>query len=193
LTLVSLEGSTPAAYEFAADGALNRVLYGQKDVYIKAFNDLSSTGQRLLGPAGIDVSASRIVYVADRVNARVVLARFDPAARSLTEVAVANGDSVLQGVIDVAWDGGVEPFLNNYFYALSSRGIVSWWRWTSGAPTRQWSYGTMGTSTGQFLAPKGVCIGREAGSSGGSVSNYYFYVADAGNRRLHEARLPHVA
>lgn len=124
VTLVSAEGSQPTVYEFAADGVWNRVVFGEKDIYINAFDDRSSTTQRLFGPAGVDISASRILYIADRYNERVVLARFDPLARSLSEVGVAQGDSALVGVIDIAWDGGVEPFLNNYFYALSDRGIV---------------------------------------------------------------------
>jgi len=185
VTYVSAEGTQPIVYEFASDGVWNRVLFGQKDVYIRGFDNVSATTQRLLGPAGLDVSAGRIVYIGDRLNARVVLARFDPGPQTLTQVAVTSGDSVLQGVTDVAWDGGTQPFLNEYFYALSTRGIVSWWRWDhTGAPTRQWSYGSAGNGSGQFLNPQGVCVGRELGAGGGSVSNYDFYVTDAGNRRV---------
>jgi hypothetical protein len=68
----------PIAYQFASDVAWNRVLLGQKDVYIHGFSGDTSTP--LQGPAGMDYANQTVqwlpVFVADRANSRVVIASF---------------------------------------------------------------------------------------------------------------------
>ncbi len=185
ITLIDAVASPWVAYEFATDAAWNRALFGQKDVYIRAFdNSGDPTIPSLLGPGGVDVSGSRIVYIADRMNSRVLLAQFDAAAQTLTRVAVTPDDPDVKGAVDVAWDGEASPLTSNYFYVLDAAGRISWWQWTSGTPIKLWTYGAWGHSTGQFLGPKGICVGHSPGPDGGSRFTNDLYVADAGNRRL---------
>ena len=54
----------------------SRVLFGQKDQYIHVFDNSYSSQGRMRLPGGIDISAQRTVYVADRINGRVVLGSF---------------------------------------------------------------------------------------------------------------------
>ncbi len=184
ITLIDAVSPSPVAYEFASDGMWNRVLYGQKDVYIRAFKDSSSSTMVLASPGGLDIDPMHTLFVADRMNSRVVLARFDPAGRTLSQFAVTNQASVIDNVVDVAWDGQSAPLATEYFYALDVTSVVSYWSVNSPHPTLLWSYGAFGAGQGQFNAPKGICVGHALGSDGGSVFTNNFYVADAGNRRV---------
>ncbi len=204
ITLINAtDYSPPVAYEFATDPAWNRLLFGQKDVYIHGFDNSGTGHTPLLGPAGIDVSSYALVHIADAVNSRVLLARFvsGGSCQGMYEVAVTPSDSALRSVIDVAWDGGPTPetFATDLFYALDGNGHVSYWnsqrdklyipppcpggyRWFP--PVKQWTYGSAGSGTGQFRDPRGICAGHAIGANGTAAFTADFYVADAGNKRL---------
>jgi flagellar hook assembly protein FlgD len=191
VTLIDAVANPPIVYEFASDGVWNRILFGQKDIYIKEFFN-SGPGQRPVeGPAGLDISASRLLYVADRANERVLLARFDAASRTLSQVASVS-DPMLRGVSDVAWDGQDAPLTTDFFYALNGSGWVSYWGLVGSSATLQFTFGQPGSGTGQFKDPLGVCVGRAVTPGGGSVQTKDFYVADAGNRRIVWLQRPRV-
>lgn len=185
MTLIDAVASPAVAYEFASDGAWNRIVFGQKDVYIKTFDDHGANG-KLASPTGIDVSGSRYVFIADELGNRIVIAQFNSAAQTLQQVASTGPNSLLHSVMDVAWDGDSVPLTHNSFYAVSGAGGVSYWTWQapSGQPQAQWSYGSKGSGIGQFLEPRGVCVGHTLAASGGTVFTTSFYVADAANHRL---------
>lgn len=185
VTFVDALLSPPRAYEFSSDGVWNRVLFGEKDEYIYPFTNAGSSTLRLLGPGGIDISASRTLFIADQLNGRVVLARFNAATQSMAQVAVTPNDPDVGGVVDVAWDGSVTPLTTEFFYALDGAGKVSYWTWDgSGTPAKQWVTGSNGVGQGQFNGPSGICVGRAVGSSGGSVFTLDFYIADKWNKRI---------
>ncbi len=185
ISLFNATVSPALVYEFASDPGWNRVLFGQQDVYIRSFNNVSTSTTRLQGPSGLDVSSARNVYIADPFNSRVVLATFNPSSQTLSEFAVTPGDPSLRDVIDVAWDGQTLVFQTNSFYALNPSGVVSYWNWLMGIPpSLVWTYGSEGNGPGQFLGPRGICVGHDLGSDGGSVFSNEFYIADAGNKRL---------
>lgn len=118
VTFVDALLSPPRAYEFSSDGVWSRVLFGEKDEYIYPFTNAGSSTLRLLGPGGVDISANRTLFIADQLNGRVVLARFNAGSKSLAQVAVTPDDPDLGGVVDVAWDGSVAPLTTENFYAL---------------------------------------------------------------------------
>ncbi len=184
VTLIDAVSHPWIAYEFASDPTWNRVLFGQKDVYIRAFLNAGSSTTRLVAPGGVDVSPTPLVFIADRLNGRILLAQFDPAAQTLTQVGETPKDADLDAVVDVVWDGEASPLTTNYFYALDRNGRVSWWQWTPTALSKLWTFGDRGTSRFQFLSPTGICIGHSPGPDGGSRFTNDLYVADAGNRRL---------
>jgi len=194
VTFIDALLSPPRAYEFSSDGAWSRVLFGEKDEYIYAFTNVGSSTLRLLGPGGVDISATRTLFIADQLNGRVVLARFNAAAKSLAQVAVTPNDPDLGGVVDVAWDGSVTPLTTEFFYALDGAGKVSYWTWSgSGTPAKQWVTGSNGVGQGQFNGPSGICVGRAVGSSGGSVFTLDFYIADRWNKRIVQMQQAHPA
>jgi len=168
------------------------MLFGQKDVYIHAVSQVDQTSS-FLGPQGIDYGMLLIqglpVFIADRANERIVVAVFDRNASALNPIDYgASGDADLSGVTDVAFDGRGPGWsgIQWYVYALSVTGRVSYWFLWEGnhAGDKLWSYGGAGSGTGQFNAPKGICVGHVLGPDGGSVYTYDFYVADGGNHRL---------
>jgi flagellar hook assembly protein FlgD len=170
-------------YEFTSDAVWNRILFGQKDVYINEFFNAGTGTLAIASPGGLDISGSRTLYVADRQNNRVLAARFDASTRSLQQRATMS-DAALLGVVDVAWDGSSSPLTDEYFYTLSGSGWVAYWALSGSSATLLWTYGQEGTLQGQFRWPHGICVGRAAAGNGGSVHTTDFYVADAGNRRL---------
>jgi len=109
ITLIDAVASPWVAYEFASDPMWNRVLFGQKDVYIRAFLNAGGSTPPLAAPGGIAVSPTPIVFIADRLNGRVVLARFDPSAETLTWVGETPADTDLRAVVDVAWTDRHRP------------------------------------------------------------------------------------
>src|SRR5438034_1604490 len=123
----------PTAYQFASDAAWNRILFGKKDIYIHGVSQVDANTS-FLGPEGLDYAADLgpgqylRVFVADRANARVVVATFDTSTKSLTPGAYTHADPDLNGVTDVAFDGTAGYFGNWYFYAVSVTGRVSYWK-----------------------------------------------------------------
>jgi len=179
--------TSPKVFQFASDEAWNRVVLGQKDVYIHQFSQVDSATS-LQGPLGIDYTFSGSpdvqVFIADRANERVVKAHFDTAHKSLSSATYTHSDPDLNGVTDVVVSGFGPPW---YFYAVSVTGRVSYWtiddyNYPSG--NKLWAYGSIGNGTGQFEAPKGICVGHAPGANGGSTFTADFYVADGANHRL---------
>jgi flagellar hook capping protein FlgD len=178
----------PTPYEFATDEAWNRVLFGRQHIYIHGYSQVDASTS-LQGPARIDFAPDLVqwltVAIADRGNERIVYAQLDTGQRTLATSGWTPADADLSGVTAVACElsrcGGI--------YALSVTGRVSYWTarefMQEPATQKVWAYGGPGTSTGQFRAPKGICIGRAAGSDGaGSGYTRDFYIADGGNHRL---------
>jgi hypothetical protein len=118
------------AYEFASDSVWNRVLVGLKDQYINRFVNTGGPGGRIVRPYGLDISARRNVYVADRERRRVLAATFDRTAKNL----VSPRNLSLPGTrpIDVAWDGQTSPLVNDFVYVLDdSLSRVSYWNFNA--------------------------------------------------------------
>jgi len=167
-------------YQLATDPDWRRVLVGQKDEWVHAFDNANGPGGRLGQVLGIDISARKYVYIADRSNGRVFLAEFSPTSQNLVNAGVWTAPQFPRPV-DVAWDGGTTPLSQDNLYVLDdSLSSVSYWS----RPTLLWAYGTAGTGAGQFSRPSGICVGKNAAANGGTQFNAYIYVVDRGNRRV---------
>ena len=191
VTFISLvdNPNSPPVYQFASDPEWNRMVFGQKDAYIHGISE-APQGTSFIGPQGIDYGVQLIqglpVFIADRLNERVVIAMFDRNASTLTGAYYTHDDADMSGVNDVAFDGTQRTVGLWHFYALSVTGRISYWTIQEQYPTgiKLWSYGSTGTGTDQFRTPKGICVGHTAGQTGGSLYTSDFYVADGGNGRL---------
>ncbi len=170
-------------YQFATDPVWNRVLVGLKDDYIQEYTNVGGPGGRILRPYGIDISARRFVYIADREQRRVLRTVFNPSSKNLT--SPVNIYMLGTRPIDVAWDGTSAPLTNDFLYVLDdSLSRVSYWDLNSNITTPLWTYGSVGSGTGQFLRPTGVCVEKAPASFGGTRFTTQFYVVDRGNKRL---------
>jgi len=172
------------AYQLASDPEWARVLVGRWGEWVHAYNNGSGGGGRLVRPEGIDISARRKLYVADRGKTRLVVATFDPAQQTLVNGRTAGSQGLR--TVDVAWDGRTTPLTQDYLYSLQdTASYVSYWDFNGADPsTPLWSYGTMGNGTGQFFYPSGICAGKTPGANGGTQFTTDFYVVDRGNRRV---------
>lgn len=167
-------------YQFASDPAWGRILSGRMNYWVHEYDNRAGPGGRLRQPLGIDVSARKYLYAADRANGVVFLAEFSPAAQNLVNPGVWTSAQFPRPVA-VAWDGRTTPLTVDYLYVLDdSLSRVTYWD----RPTLLWSYGTAGTGVGQFSRPSGICAGKSVASTGGTQFTTYFYVVDRGNRRV---------
>lgn len=167
-------------YQFATDPEWSRILIGLWDQWIHEYDNRSGPGGRLLEPQGIDISARRYVYAADRAKGWILLAEFSPGAQNLVNPGVW-ASSQFPRPVDVAWDGRTTPLTVDFLYVVDdSLNRVSYWD----RPTLLWSYGAPGSGVGQFSNPSGVCVGKSVGPSGGTQFTTYFYIVDRGNRRI---------
>ncbi len=170
-------------YQLASDPEWGRILVGLWGDYVHSFKNAGGAGGGLGEVEGIDISARKIVYAADRSKGRILVATFSTASQNLIN-AVTWGS--FPRPVDVAWDGRTTPLTTDYLYVLDdSINSVSYWNVTSGIPgTNIWTYGTTGSGTGQFRRPTGICAGKAASMNGGTQFTTAFFVVDRGNKRV---------
>jgi len=177
-------------YQFTADPLWKRVIVWKKDTWTHSFTNEAGPGGGLSDPVGVDISARRKFYLADRGNGWILYATFDPAVGNLVNPAEFRGwlfhMPYLHEPVDVAWDGQTNPLTTDFIYVLDRQNsVVSYWNLNS-TPSEypNWAYGAIGTGTGQFRDPTSVCVGKTPSSSGGTQFTGNFYVVDNGNKRL---------
>lgn len=95
-------------YQFASDPAWGRILSGRMNYWVHEYDNRAGPGGRLRQPLGIDVSARKYLYAADRANGVVFLAEFSPAAQNLVNPGVWTSAQFPRPVA-VAWDGRTTP------------------------------------------------------------------------------------
>jgi hypothetical protein len=177
-------------YQFTADPVWKRVIVWKKDTWTHPFTNEGGPGGGLSDPAGVDISARRKFYLADRGNGWILYATFDPAVGNLVNPAEFRGwlfhMAYLKEPVDVAWDGQTSPLTTDFIYVLDRQNsVVSYWNLNNTpAEYPDWAYGAIGTGTGQFRDPTSVCVGKTPSSSGGTQFTGNFYVVDNGNKRL---------
>lgn len=181
-SLINATSGSPTVYQFGTDPMWSRLVFSKKDDWIREFRNATGPGATLNGPSDVAVSGSQHVFVADPYNGRVLVASFDGnSLNPLTSIAAG-----LQHPAALAWDGGTSPLTAINLYVVEQYlSRVSRWYPYGGTWVAEWTYGTKGNGSGQFLYPSGVCVGHTPGSqSGSSVFTVDFYVADRGNQRI---------
>ena len=171
-------------YQFVTDPLWARVVIGKKDDWVHEYKNSSGPGGRLGAPYGIDISARKYAYIADWLGRRVLVATFSTSSGNLTSPQ----NLVYSGFgrpIDVAWDGQSTPLTNDYLYVLDdSLARITYWNFNGTTPSSPlWSYGAVGSGTGQFRRPSGLCVGKTGGPSG-TFFNTGIFVVDRGNGRV---------
>lgn len=144
-------------YQFASDPSWGRILSGRMDHWVHEYDNRTGPGGRLRQPSGIDISARKYFYAADRAKSSLFLAQFSPGAQNLESPDVWTNVQFPRPV-DVAWDGSTTPMTVDYLYVLDdSLARVSYWDLSNRAfPNLFWWYGTSGNGSGQFSRPLSV-------------------------------------
>ncbi|MDZ7361220.1 MAG: T9SS type A sorting domain-containing protein [candidate division KSB1 bacterium] len=163
--------------QFVTDPAWNRVIYGDYQKWIKAY-DGTETGLPLNRPHGIAVDARGVVYVADTGNSRILVLKLTGAVNDLelahlgqisgelslpTEVAWDDRGTIFDASDDLLWvvDRGEQALLAYQTSPANSGKIVVY--------TRE-----------DFVELSALAVGRFDGRSDGNI-----YLADAGARKIH--------
>jgi len=181
---IDATGSSPLVFTFATDPIWSKIVFSRRDSWLRGFNDWSAPDP-LIAPRALDVSGSRKVFVTDPPTQRVLVLSLDEAQKRLSRVGSFSAG--LTFPVDVAWDGGTAPLSNDSaVYVLDGAApMLSYWTKSGSTWNRSWSYGQLGSGTGQFSGPTDVCVRHWASSPDGtSQFGTDFYVVDAGNRRV---------
>jgi hypothetical protein len=93
-------------FQLATDPIWSRVLSAKLGDWINSTYGLPQAPLRT--PLGMDITALRKAYVADRANGFVLFADFDPTAQNLIGFA-AWSSAYFPRPVDVAWDGRSTP------------------------------------------------------------------------------------
>jgi hypothetical protein len=174
-----IDNGTP--YQFTTDPMWGRMIYARKDVWVRGWT--GTTGPTLSVPLGIDISARKKIYVAERDRNRVLVNTIDFSNGNVTTSLELNTGG---RPVDVAWDGRGAPLTTDYLYVLDdTAGRVSYFDLNGAVPTSPlWTFGSRGTGTGKFQRPSGICVGKSPALGGGTTFAADFYVVDRGNRRV---------
>ena len=168
-------------FQVVSDAAWNRLLAGEIDGRLSAFDGSGTSFGRLSAPRGVDVDPSGRVYVADSGNRRVLA--FDVITEYDT-VALVPRFSIegLARPYDVAHSDHGTPFDPSddrlYVADAGASRIVVYDLDGNGARQRA-TIGELGSGAGRFAGPMAVAVGRENG-----VNDDVVYVADSHNRRI---------
>jgi hypothetical protein len=179
---VDATGSSPVVFAFATDPVWSKVVFSRNDDWLRGFNDWSASDP-LISPRGLAVSGSRKLFITDPPTGRVLVATLNESDKKLTRVTSLS--SGLTFPVGVAWDGGVSPLSGEATYVLDAVApFVSYWTKSGSSWTRSWSYGQVGSGSGQFSGPTSICVSHFFSLDGSSAFGTDFYVVDAGNRRV---------
>ena len=174
--------------QLVTDPAWNRILYGDYEGWIKAYQPEGPGPVALNRPHGIDRDLSGRVYVADTGNHRIVVLRLQGNGNA-TELKYAFdfGSDELMHPYDVAWDDRGTPFDPEddlVWVADTGRHRVIGYALHAHSASVHYLFGEAGRAAGQFFRPQALTVGRFNG-----VSDGHLYVADTGNRRVVRLRV----
>jgi hypothetical protein len=160
-----------------SDAGWRRLLYGVPGEAPRAYG---AAGE-LVEPRGVAFGPDGRLFVADRGRGSLVVLRLrwqdgDPVLDAVDRV------DGLQQPMDVAvHDGGTpaDPSDDRLLVAEAGAQRLALFDIAGARPVRLAEFGRSGSAAGEFLYPRAVCVGRQAGAAVPEV-----YVADAGNHRI---------
>jgi flagellar hook assembly protein FlgD len=172
-------------FQVVSDASWNRLLVGELDGRLAAWNGSGSAFGALSAPRGLDSDARGRVYVADSGNRRVlafdVVTEFDQI--TLVPRFAVTG---LARPYDVAHSDAGTPFDYSddrlYVADAGASRVLRYDLSETGAVLRA-AVGELGSGPGRFAGPMAIAVGRANG-----VATDEIYVADSHNRRIVELR-----
>ncbi|MFN8588644.1 MAG: FlgD immunoglobulin-like domain containing protein [Candidatus Eisenbacteria bacterium] len=168
-------------FQIVSDPAWNRLVAGELDHGLVAFDGKGTSAGALAAPHGLAVDERDRVYVADTGHDRIVVlqARTEFDQVSFAPLYTIDG---LHEPWDLAYSDGGTPFVDGddaLVVANTGRNeIVAYALGAAGARLTA-RMGTLGSGEREFAGPSAVAFGRHDGANTTDV-----YVADAHNRRI---------
>jgi flagellar hook assembly protein FlgD/DNA-binding beta-propeller fold protein YncE len=164
--------------QLVTDPAWNRIVYGDYQKWIKAYNAAES-GLALNRPQGIVVDPQGIVYVADMGNSRVLALKLSGPAKDLKLSYFATiGANALAQPTELAWDdrGTIFDASDDLLWVIdrSAKTILAF------HTARPADDAVIAFTAQSFIDLAALAVGRFDGRSDGNI-----YVADAGARKIH--------
>lgn len=168
-------------FQIVSDPAWNRLVAGELDHGLVAFDGKGTPVGELSAPHGLAVDERDRVYVADTGHDRIVVlqARTEFDQVSFAPLYTIEG---LNQPWDLAYSDGGTPFEHAddaLVVANTGRNEVVAFALADGGARRTSRLGALGSAEGEFAGPSAVAFGRREGANTTDV-----YVADAHNRRL---------
>jgi len=168
-------------FQVVSDPSWNRLVYGEIDRDLKAFDGQGSVFGALKNPRGMSVDDQGRVFLADTDNNRVLVFKTVTEFDTITLVPLFAIDDLNQPH-DVAFSDGGTPFVSEddaLYVANTGQNEVRRYSLTAESASLTSSLGTLGSAPGAFAGPLAITVGRDAGTHTADV-----YVADAHNQRL---------
>jgi len=168
-------------FQIVSDPAWNRLLMGETDRGMAAFDGDGSAFGHLAAPHGLSSDERGHVYVADTNNDRIVVfqtvSEYDNV--SLQPLYVIDG---LNKPFDIAFSDAGTPFEAGddvLYVANTGRNEVRRYALADGSARLTATLGELGSGDGHFAGPMAIAAGHREGVASGDV-----YVADAHNSRI---------
>lgn len=168
-------------FQVVSDPAWNRLVLGEADRDLTAFDGAASTFGPLREPRGLATDGHDRVFVADTGNDRVLVFRVVSEFDEVRLEPVCSLDG-LNAPWDVACSDAGTPLDDTddrVYVADTGSSQVVRFTLNNGHPERTGSLGGLGSGNGRFAGPLALAVGRD-----GQASTADVYVADAHNGRL---------
>jgi hypothetical protein len=169
-----------------SDASWQRLLYGVPGEAPRAFGSAGSGPGQFGEPRGLAFAPDGRLFVADRGLGRVSILRLRDTADGPALDFEGQIDGFVQPLDVAVHDGGTPGAAADDRLLVADAGAqrLALYDLGGASPVHLADYGARGSGTGEFLYPRAVCIGRDAGRNDDAV-----YVADSGNHRVVRLRL----
>lgn len=178
-----VEGRTVYA---TSDAGWQRILYGEPGQPPFAYGRGGTAAGEFGEPRGMAFGPDGRLFIADRALGRITVLRLRWIANQPRLEYAGQMDGLVQPMDVAVHDGGTPADTADDRLLVAEAGAqrIALLGLDGDLPVRSAAFGGRGSGTGEFLFPRAIGIGRNAGACDDAI-----YVSDAGNHRVVVLRL----